>query len=266
MGASPPIPSLRGDSLKGKKMIKIEKPCKPASFKENKVVVQKLLEGEIAGLDSFYICIENGADREFIAQPARQRVLLIVSGSGRLDCRGMAFQFNGTTVFAHGARDSFLLYAASDTECLELLYDLAADEAKEDCVQHGNLPFFLPYSQCNTYREAIKSEKTVNRTMLREETVPRFCMGSVQTEGPDEVGAHAHPMLEQLFFGLESNDCIVTADGEEAKFGEGTLLHIPVGSMHGAHVPDSHRLHYVWMDLFFGSDMSYIGATHITQE
>ena len=76
----------------------------------------------------------------------------------------------------------------------------------------------------------------------------------MQTSGPDAVGAHAHPMLEQFFLGLPGNECTVTADGHAAPLRAWTLLHIPLGSTHGVTVDAGRELHYIWVDIFRSKD------------
>ena len=100
--------------------------------------------------------------------------------------------------------------------------------------------------------------------ILNEDIVPRLCMGSVETSGPDEVAAHIHPMLDQLFFGLSGNDCMVMAGTAESRFLENDLLHIPLGSRHGVSVETGKYLNYIWIDLFHTQEeMGYMKDTHI---
>jgi quercetin dioxygenase-like cupin family protein len=75
-------------------------------------------------------------------------------------------------------------------------------------------------------------------------------MGSVETKGPDSVGEHSHPMLDQLFLGLEGCKCTCYADGEEVGLTENMLLHIPLGSRHSVSVEDGDTLSYIWLDFF----------------
>ena len=103
--------------------------------------------------------------------------------------------------------------------------------------------------------------------ILPEDIIPRFCMGSVETSGPDNVGAHSHAMLEQLFYGLKMNNCIVKADEIKATFKENYLLHIPLGSRHEVVVEEGKVLNYIWMDLFRSQeDMGYIKENHIMKD
>ncbi len=127
----------------------------------------------------------------------------------------------------------------------------AADRAElKKFAQNNAAPHVMKFSDCPKYGEAIKSSKTVSRTLLPENFVPRVAMGTVETTGPDQVGAHRHAMLEQLFLGLKDNDITVIADGMRANLAPLSILHIPTGSSHGAEVAAGNRLHYVWMDFF----------------
>jgi len=71
-----------------------------------------------------------------------------------------------------------------------------------------------------------------------------------ETEGPDEVGEHCHPILDQLFLGLSSCNCIFYADDEQTILSENMLLHIPLGSKHAVSVSKGNTLAYIWMDFF----------------
>ena len=127
----------------------------------------------------------------------------------------------------------------------------AADKAEYAKYPQNNAgPHVKRFSECTPYKEAIKSPKTVSRTLLPENMVPRMAAGTVETTGPDQVSPHQHPMLEQFFMGLKGNDCTVTADAAKVSFPQLALLHIPLGSNHGVQVADGKRLYYVWMDFF----------------
>jgi len=119
----------------------------------------------------------------------------------------------------------------------------------KDMDNHSKV-YIKAIKDCPMYTEDIKSAKTINRMLLAEGMVPRFCMGTVTTEGPDKVGAHVHPMLDQLFFGLDGCECRVFANGTEAVLKENMLLHIPLASMHSSSVDAGKKLNYVWMDFF----------------
>lgn len=114
--------------------------------------------------------------------------------------------------------------------------------------------YYTKFEDCEAYVEPIKSPNTVSRTVLPGDIIPRIALGTVGAPGPDEVGAHEHPMLDQLFLGLADNDIVVSADGASARLGQFALLHIPLGSMHGVTVGDNKEMYYLWMDFFMSRD------------
>jgi quercetin dioxygenase-like cupin family protein len=122
--------------------------------------------------------------------------------------------------------------------------------------------YFTTFEDCEPYREAIKSPKTISRTVLPNQYIPRVAMGTVQTTGPDEVGAHRHPMLDQLFLWLAENNVIVSADETHARFKEYSLLHIPLGSLHGVKAEPETKMYYMWMDFFLTKEGEEWLKTH----
>ncbi|MFI3266673.1 MAG: hypothetical protein R3Y15_05910 [Rikenellaceae bacterium] len=110
--------------------------------------------------------------------------------------------------------------------------------------------YYTKFIDCEPYVEPIKSPNTVSRTVLPGDIIPRIALGTVGAPGPDEVGAHVHPMLDQLFLGLEDNHITVHADGASAVLPEFALLHIPLGSNHGVTVDANNEMYYLWMDFF----------------
>jgi mannose-6-phosphate isomerase-like protein (cupin superfamily) len=195
-------------------------------------------------------------------------VFLFTDGQGIANIAGFSLGIHEIALLAPVHHSPLSITATSTVlEVLEMIIILSAEDLRELEACHAKFPFFISYSDCKTYRERIKSPKTVSRTLLPEHTFPRLCVGSVETTGPDHVAAHKHPMLEQLFFGLPGNRCTVHADGRSAEFGENVLLHIPLGSDHSVDVAAPNRLHYIWIDLFRDkSGMDWITREHITDE
>jgi quercetin dioxygenase-like cupin family protein len=122
--------------------------------------------------------------------------------------------------------------------------------------------FFRKFSDCEPYTEKIKSPNTVSRTVLPADIIPRVSLGTVETKGPDAVGAHEHAMLDQLFLGLAGNDIIVHADDRTAELKEYSLLHIPIGSSHWATVDEGNKMYYMWMDFFLTKEGQEWLKTH----
>jgi len=139
-------------------------------------------------------------------------------------------------------------------------------DLKEFPIENTQKVYYAKFSDCQSYTEPIKSPNTISRTILPNKIIPRIAMGTVQTIGPDKVGAHEHPMLEQLFLGLSKNNCIVYADAAQINFLQHSVLHIPLGSTHSVSVEKDEVLYYVWMDFFLDKKGEEWLKTHIVNE
>ena len=216
-----------------------------ASQKATKV---SLLPGAIEGVETTYYLQSPGGSYSPSFLSSLGQIFFFVQGEGEILAGDNSRRVSGMAVFVARGNHSICIRATSAAlEYLEILVTLHDEKAQQ--FRRGNA-VFASYSECESYTEAIKSAGTTSRTIVPPETAPRFCMGSVEAWGPDEVAPHAHAMLEQLFFGLPGNTCLVTANSSEAMLGERTLLHIPLGSTHGVRVHAGCRMHYLWMDFF----------------
>jgi mannose-6-phosphate isomerase-like protein (cupin superfamily) len=237
----------------------------PAALPSSGPARRPLLRHEIDGVETNYVLVREQARLVPAAEAEKSRILFFISGVGSVETAARNFPVTEMAVFAVPPMSPCRITAAgTPLAYLEILWLQNREELQKTPYFS---PFFLPYSQAKTYQEACKSPNTISRTLIPENTIPRFCMGSVQTTGPDRVGAHKHPMLEQHFFGLPGNQCIVKADAAEAVFGENILLHIPLGSEHSVRVEEGSRLHYLWIDYFRDQkDMAWITQSHVKNE
>lgn len=224
-----------------------------------------LLKGEIEGIRTQLNILGKSHLLEMFPDKESVSVLLFIRGSGFIKQSEQSFAFQELSVFVPDLHNRYIIHPAQgDTAFLEIHIRMSPADTPFLDKFAKSYPLLVKYSECTPYKEAIKSEKTISRMIIHEDAVPRMSMGSVQTEGPDAVGAHEHPMLEQLFYGLKDNHCTVIADDRETLFEENMLLHIPLGSRHGVHVEEGSHLHYIWIDFFRKQeDVSYITESHI---
>ena len=227
-----------------------------------------ILPGEITGIKTFFAELRGGIANKYLPEHEQLRILVFTDGSGHIVQDGFNVAIEELSLFVPDLNWEFMITSDEKSlSYLEIMLQLTAEDISCLNEREDNFPFFVRYSECGQYDENIKSAKTVSRIILPEDIVPRLCIGSVQTTGPDEVGTHAHPMLEQLFFGLSGNDIMVMADSAKTRFLEKELLHIPLGSRHGTKVETGKVLHYIWIDLFHSmEDMDYITDSHILKD
>ena len=217
-------------------------------------VVKDVLAGEVPGIRASLISLGPGGRHVEGRSNAEDKVYLVLEGRGAVVADGVPLPVERQTIVRLPVgSDAELAAAASSMLDVLVLRHALSDEDRVDLAAHPEnqaSPYVRKFSECPTYGEAIKSAKTTSRTLLPKDIVPRMSIGTVETAGPDRVAPHAHPMLEQFFLGLDGNDIVVHADGGQTALGANELLHIPLGSRHGAEVAEGKKLHYVWMDFF----------------
>ncbi len=226
----------------------------PIASAVERAETQVVLPGEIKDVTTHLVSIQGPGQQIEPSNSDYEIIWLFLKGKGTLQTKHLSYEIEGETI----ARAPLGWACQIDVPKGEALYGLRVRRllSAEDRVElqkfpeNNTAPHVKKFTDCPAYREAIKSPKTVSRTLLPENYVPRMAMGTVETAGPDTVGAHKHPMLEQLFLGLRDNDITVTADEAKAQLTSFAILHIPLGSNHGAQVSDGKKLYYVWMDFF----------------
>lgn len=226
-----------------------------------------VLENEVQDVLIECISIKGNFHLEELTQSDVFDVLLTIYGEGILMVDNIKHEISSSTVARMPFKEQYSIQVEKDKEfCflrLRKLLDKKDVQVIKNKIENFNTPYIKALADCPTYTEDIKSEKTINRMILPEGLVPRFCMGSVETKGPDEVAQHDHPMLDQLFFGLPGCQCNCHADGNTTSLTENLLLHIPLGSTHSVSVDKGEKLAYIWMDFFLTLEgEKYMGQQH----
>lgn len=217
-------------------------------------MTRDLLPGEIPGVRTAALSLASGVMHRDSSSVDEDRVYLVLAGNGTFIAGGKKYPAVRETI-AHFPVGWSVDIEASSAQGLDILILslILTPVDREDLSAHSDLGqavYVKTFKECEPYREKIKSPKTISRTLLPKNVVPRMAIGTVETTGPDKVAAHRHPMLEQYFLGLENNDIVVVHDKGQTPLKAHELFHIPTGSNHGARVAKGRKLYYVWMDFF----------------
>ena len=227
-------------------------PPKPAAA--GRIETREVLPGEIKDVILHLVSIHGPGRHVEQSDTDHEIIWLFLKGRGTLRTQDATVEVEGETIARAplGWAWQIEVPPGEVLHGLRIRTRLSADDRLElkKFPQNNAASLVKKFSDCPAYREAIKSPKTTSRTLLAENFVPRVALGTVETTGPDGVAAHRHPMLEQLFLGLQDNDITITADAATARLASFDILHIPLGSNHGAQVGQGKKLHYVWMDFF----------------
>ena len=227
----------------------------------------QVLPGVIDGLVIDFVSAKGHCLLSEPPLPGYYIVLLSLKGSALFDVRNKEYPLKGKFIARIPYNEPYNIRIGHGEELDYLCFRKLQDSAdlrliSENHEEHSSI-YIKALSDCPGYTEDIKSSKTINRMILPEGMVPRFCMGSVETTGPDSVAEHDHPMLDQLFFGLEGCRCTINADDQEAVLTEDMMMHIPLGSKHSVSVSDGDTLAYIWMDFFFTLEgQKYMNEQH----
>lgn len=232
-----------------------------------KVIRERLLPGEVAGVEAEHVSLAGPASLVEPLTEGHDTVFLFVKGHGKLQAAGKDHSIEPEAIaLPISLANVAIEVAEGDTlHFVRIRRQLSAQDLqdmKKFSSRSRSGIYFKRFSDCQAYTEAIKSPKTVSRTVLPKDHVPRVAMGTVETMGPDKVGAHEHPMLDQLFLGLAGNDIIVHADDAEARLTAFSLLHIPLGSSHWVEAENGDRMYYMWMDFFLTKEGEEWLKTH----
>lgn len=228
---------------------------------------EELLIGEIADTKIEHFAYVGPTKQSITISEEYVKMFIFIKGNGILNSDTLSFQIVPESIAIPLSFDNMNIdVAQGDTlHYISFTKKITA----EDYEDFSGYPqenkydiFFTKFSDCEPYTEKIKSPKTISRTVLPQDIIPRVALGTVETAGPDEVGAHKHPMLDQLFLGLTDNDIVVYADGKSVEFGKYSLLHIPIGSSHWVSVHEEKKLYYMWMDFFINREGQEWLKTH----
>ena len=226
-----------------------------------------LLPGEIAETEVTHLIFSGPVVHKVPVSPEHDIILIFFKGAGTLYGNGQRFDIEPESIALPFQSDDVTIEVegGETLHCILIQKQLSpADLQDIESFPDNNRQgiYFTHFDDCEAYTEKIKSPNTVSRTVLPKDYIPRVAMGTVEAPGPDAVGAHAHPMLDQLFFGLADNNVTVHADQLQAQFGEFTLLHIPIGSSHWVEVEDDKYMYYMWMDFFISKEGQEWLKTH----
>jgi len=218
-----------------------------------------VLDNELEGLEIFHEAYVGAGDFRIVCKTDHATFLLVLKGTGQLliEMGQQVLEPESLVLFPKGVQEANLVLAEGEqVHFLKFVKKYSAADLKELSSQDQQFEdlYFRRFRDCAPYSEKIKSPNTISRTILSGGIIPRVALGTVEANGPDRVGAHSHPMLEQIFLGLSDNDIKVYADDACAEMKAFSILHIPLGSTHWVDVAENCKMKYMWMDFFLTKD------------
>lgn len=222
-----------------------------------------LCEGKIPGATP--VSHQISAGDSVVFEPGRvYHILTLMSGSVSFVCGDDVQVFDERVTYVPALDAKLEVRAETDALLLEIQWEMEPSDDALIAEYAVEFPMVVPYAQAMQYRDKNKSDKTISRVMIEQRNIPRFCMGSVESYGPDTVLSHAHPMLDQFFASFEENEMYCMIEGKPWLMKGDEIFHIPLGSDHGVEVEEGKRMHYMWIDFLIGEEgMRRLDSSHI---
>lgn len=207
-----------------------------------------MLAGEIPGAAVYNCTLPAGESVSFPGQTECIRIFFLCSGAMTFSAEGKSFSYDRKAVFVAKPQSDVEIRSDADSSFLEIRWDMNEHDLEDLAASTQEFPISEAYEDAMQYRDFFKSETIISRAILKQSVIPRFAMGSVEANGDDLVGQHAHPLLDQFFFSFPENDMDLLIDCRICPMKGDTLVHIPLGSNHGVIARGSQKMHYLWID------------------
>ena len=114
------------------------------------------------------------------------------------------------------------------------------------------LPRFVRLRDSIEYTERFTQEsgsKVVSHSIIAGRHLGRYTMGWNIGAGPDFIGQHTHPTLEQWYFMIDGSDFTYVAGGNRIPVQAGDVSFTPHGTSHGSECGEDGYINYVWFEL-----------------
>lgn len=229
---------------------------KTINVNEKKNQSTEMCSGLIDGVTPYHHTIIAGSQMDFEANIRKYHIMTLVQGTAVFMVEGKEYRFDERVTFIPGLDQKMTIKAETDVQLMEILFEMTDEDFDEIEKFNTEFPYMQVYKTSMQYKDKCKTNKTINRIMVEQRHVPRFAMGSVESYGPDHVGQHPHPMLDQYFFSFPENNMTVLIEDERVPMPGNTLLYIPLGSNHGVEVKEGEVMHYTWIDFLVDREES----------
>ena len=220
--------------------------------------------GEIPGTTPYHVTVPAGESYTLAADPAHYHIFTLIEGNCTMTSGNVTTEFNERVTFVPAPEDAMVLTAATNTQLLEIQWDITEEDIKLRADYGTAFPHIQPYATSIQYVDPNKSPKTISRMMIPHKIIPRFSIGSVESYGYDLVRPHSHPMLDQFFFSFPENQMELIINGEKIHMAGNEIIHIPLGADHGVEVTGTDHMHYMWIDFMPDNEagLKRLNASH----
>ena len=184
----------------------------------------------------------------------RMQIFTFASGLGIIKAGKKIFPIDEQSVFIPDFDQDKLEITAGDTDIEFIHITGTMNDTDRRQMSHCQyvLPRFVRFSEAIQYTERFTQEsgaKVKQHSVIAGRHLGRYTMGWVIGKGPDFVGQHTHPSLEQWYFMLQGADFTYDAGDRSIAVKEEDVSFTPHGTSHGSTCKEEGFINYVWFEL-----------------
>ena len=217
---------------------------------------ERILEETCPEVSLNMCLLKAGATKQFdvYSREDKMQIFAFIGGNGMVRSDKKIFVIDEKSVFIPDFDKETVSVTAGD-EDLEFIHIVGpmndTDRRQMENCQYV-LPRFVKFSQVIQYTERFTQEsgaKVKQHSVIAGRHLGRYTMGWVIGKGPDFVGQHTHPTLEQWYFMLDGADFTYDAGDTSIDVKAGDVSFTPHGTSHGSTCKEDGFIHYIWFEL-----------------
>lgn len=226
--------------------------------------ITPMLQEEIAGTYPMYGFFRADTQTVLPALLNRLHLLFLIRGTVVFEQgNANAYTLSERGVYIPDPHQFLKISAKTDCAIFMLSWELSKEDKRILTQKPIKYPYIQIYKDCPQYTESFKSDRTVSRTIVPHNLLPRFSMGSNEAEENDRVEMNNHPHIDQYFFSFPENNVDLLIEDKCIHFKGNTLLHVPLGCNHGVKIGAGQKMHYIWIDYIIDDEgLTYLDTVH----
>ena len=216
----------------------------------------EILAGTCPGIRICKCCLQAGMtkDVQVYAEDEKMQLLFFTSMSGVVKSGNKIYAIDDQAVFVPDFDRERVTIAAGEEDLYFIRITGPMTEIDHRQMQNCQyvLPRFVRLRESIEYTERFTQEsgsKVVSHSIIAGRHLGRYTMGWNIGAGPDFIGQHTHPTLEQWYFMTDGSEFTYVAGGKKIPVREGDVSFTPHGTSHGSECTEEGFINYVWFEL-----------------
>ena len=191
---------------------------------------------------------------EIYSKYEKMQIFVFTTTGGMIHVGNQFFAIDDQSVFIPDFdQDKIEIRAGEDELCFLHIQGPMIDVDRRQMLHcQYVLPRFVRFSDSILYTERFTQEsgsRIWQHSVIAGRHLGRYTMGWVIGPGPDFVGTHVHPKIDQWYFMLGGSDFTYTAGDNKIHVVEGDISYTPHGTPHGSECGSDGYINYLWFEL-----------------